>query len=109
MTRLSDIRKQIAKQRGVEFKKLSRKLVPIAETDAIFAKSSLMRMLEFKHKSPIDKLIEKGTIYEVGKQLSISPSTVSKWRQLIYVAKNSAFFDTFQPDQIEKKEETSGN
>jgi len=95
VTRASEIRKQILKQRGVEFNKLTRKVKPVQLFPAPFSKSSLMQLLESRHNTSIESLISTGTIYEVGRVLDVSPSTISKWRKLISEARDKEFFEQF--------------
>jgi len=96
VTKASDIRKRILKQRGVEFKRLSRKPVPVEELPAPFPKTNLMRLVELKFKDKLENLISTGTIYEVGKRLGVDASTVSKWRKLVSEAKENEFFKQFR-------------
>ena len=93
---LSEIRKQILKQRGVEFKKLSKKVVPVVDIPTPYTKTNLMKLLELKHKDTIENLIMEGTIYEVERRLDIDATTVSKWRKLINEAKQQEFFEQFK-------------
>lgn len=92
---LKEIRQQILKQRGVEFKKLSKKVIPVTEIPTSYTKTNLMKLLELKHNDTIENLIMKGTIYEVERRLDIDASTVSKWRKLINEAKQQEFFEQF--------------
>ena len=96
MTRPSDIRRCILKQRGIEFKKLSRKSVSIEETLSLYKKTNLMKLLELRHKEKLESLISRGTIYEVGKRLGVSGAVISKWRKRIAEAKDKAFFEQFK-------------
>ena len=93
---LKDIRKQVMKQRGKEFKRLTRQPVSIDETPAPYHKSNLMRLIEVKHKNTLDNLIYKGTIYEVEKRLGVDATTISKWRRIITKARDKEFFDSFK-------------
>ena len=95
MTVQSDIRKRLLKQRGVEFKRLSRKPIPLAELPSSYPKSNLMRLIEMKFKAKLEDLIFIGTIYEVEKRLGVDATTISKWRKLITNAKNMEFFEQF--------------
>jgi hypothetical protein len=90
------IRARILKQRGVEFKKLTRKPVKHADIPTPFAKSRLMQLLELRYEQPIEKFIFKGTIYEAARVHNISPATVYKWRTLITTARDKEFFDQFK-------------
>lgn len=85
MTQLHKVRKSILKQRGVELAPHTRKPVPYDELPVPYIKTNLMKLLELKHSQRIEELISKnkGTIYQVAKQLDIDASTVSKWRTLI--------------------------
>lgn len=96
MTRPSDIRKRILKQRGVELKRLSRKPVPIEEVPASFPKSTLMRLVELKFKNKLENLIFTGTIYDVEKRLGVDATTISKWRKIVEEAKDKEFFAQFK-------------
>ncbi|KKL65129.1 hypothetical protein LCGC14_2158100, partial [marine sediment metagenome] len=96
MTRPSDIRKRILKQRGVELKKLSRKPIPIEETPTPYKKSALMRLTELRFRCRLDDLIFKGTIYEVERAIGVDATTVSKWRKLITEARDAEFFSQFK-------------
>lgn len=95
-TRLSEIRKNILKQRGVELKKLSRKPVPVEELPAPYPKSTLMRLVELRFKDRLENIIFTGTIYDVAKRLDIDASTVSKWRKLVSEARDREFFSQFK-------------
>lgn len=94
--RPSDIRKHILKQRGVEFKRLSRKPVPIEDTPSIFKKTILMRLTELRFKNKLENLIFTGTIYEAGKRLEVDPTTIYGWRKIVNEARNKEFFDQFK-------------
>ena len=96
MTRPSDIRKRILKQRGVEFKRLSRKPVLVADLPASYPKTTLMKLIELRFKDKLDNLIFTGTIYEVERRLGIDATTISKWRRLIEKAKEKEFFEQFR-------------
>ena len=96
MTRVSDIRKRLLKQRGVEFKRLSRKPVSVEELPASFEKSTLMKLTELRFKERLENLIFTGTIYEVEKRLGVDASTISKWRKLIQESKDKEFFAQFK-------------
>ena len=96
MTRLSDIRKKILKQRGVELRRLTRKPVPIEELPSIFPKTTLMRLVEMKFKEKLENLIFIGTIYEVERRLSVDASTISKWRKIIKESQRKEFFEQFK-------------
>lgn len=50
---------------------------------AAFHKTHLMKYIELQFGEPLDKLIAKGTIYEVGKRLGVDYSTISKWRKMV--------------------------
>ena len=96
MTRPSDIRKRILKQRGIEFKRLSRKPVSVEELPAPYEKSILMKLIELRFKTHLEDLIFEGTIYEVEHRLGVDASTISKWRKLITEAKDREFFEQFR-------------
>ena len=96
--RPSDIRKKILKQRGVEFKRLSRKPVPVAELPSAFTKSTLMRLTEMKFKDRLENLIFTGTIYDVEKRIKVDASTISKWRKLILHTQDEEFFNQFKEE-----------
>ena len=96
MTRVSDIRKRLLKQRGVEFRRLSRKPVSVEELPAPFEKSTLMKLTELRFKERLENLIFTGTIYEVEKRLGVDASTISKWRKLIQESKDKEFFAQFK-------------
>ena len=96
MTRASDIRKQLLKQRGVELKRLTRKPIPIEETAAPYKKTALMRLTELRFKAKLDDLIFKGTIYEVERALGVDATTVSKWRKVVTAARDKEFFEQFK-------------
>ena len=96
MTRPSDIRKRILKQRGVELKRLSRKPVLIADLPAPYPKTALMKLVELRHRDKLDNLIFTGTIYEVEKRLGVDATTISKWRKLIGQAKEKEYFEQFR-------------
>ena len=95
-TDLGTIRRRLIKSRGVEFKKLSRKPIPIEEVSTLYKKTNLMRLTELRFKDKPANLISKGTIYEVGRKLGINATTVSKWRKLITQAKDAEFFAQFE-------------
>ena len=88
----SKIRKNILKQRGVELAKHTRKPITVDDLPSSFRKTSLMRYIELKHSAHLEDLIMQGNIYELGKQLGVSASTISKWRKAI----NEAFWDNFE-------------
>uniref|UniRef100_A0A6M3JLD5 Uncharacterized protein n=1 Tax=viral metagenome TaxID=1070528 RepID=A0A6M3JLD5_9ZZZZ len=92
---LSSIRKQILKQRKIEFKKLSRKPISILDSPVPFKKTNLMRLTEMKFDRKIEQLIRSGTIYELEKKLGVDASTISKWRKLIRTARDAEFFEQF--------------
>ena len=96
MTRPSDIRKKILKQRGVELARLTRKPVPIEELPSAFPKSTLMRLIELRFKDKLENLIFAGTIYVVGKKLGVNQTTISKWRKIVNEAKRKEFFEQFK-------------
>jgi hypothetical protein len=43
-------------------------------------KTALMLLIEAEHGRPIEELITEGEIAEIGRDLGIDASTVSKWR-----------------------------
>ena len=92
MTRPSDIRKRILKQRGVELKKHTRKPVHVAELPSPYHKTRLMQLVEHQQGQRLEFLIYTGTIYDVEKRLGVDASTISKWRKLI----DAAFFKQFE-------------
>ena len=94
--RPSDIRKKILKQRGVEFKRLSRKPVPIEELPSAYPKSTLMRLTEMKFKNKLENIIMEGTIYEVEKRIGVDSTTISKWRKIIQESQRKEFFEQFK-------------
>ncbi|KKM92850.1 hypothetical protein LCGC14_1214220 [marine sediment metagenome] len=96
MTRPSDIRKRLLKQRGVELKRLSRKPIPLEESPTPYRKTNLMRLVEYRFKAKLDDLIFKGTIYEVERAVGVDATTVSKWRKLITAARDAEFFGQFK-------------
>ena len=98
--RTGDIRRRLLKQRGVVFKKLSRKPQHISDVPVPFKKSNLMKLLELRHNDKIENLIRTGTIYEVEKRLGVDATTISKWRALILEARNQEFLDQFKADPI---------
>jgi len=94
--RASEIRKKILKQRGVEFKRLSRKPVPVEELPSAFPKSTLMRLVEMKFKDKLENLIMEGTIYEVERKVGVDATTISKWRKIIQESQRKEFFTQFK-------------
>ena len=92
MTRPSDIRKRILKQRGVEFKKHTRKPAHVSELQSPYHKTRLMQLVEHQQGQRLELLIYTGTIYDVEKRLGVDASTISKWRKLI----DAAFFKQFE-------------
>jgi len=96
LTRISDIRKKILKQRSVEFKRLSRKPVPLEELPSAFPKSTLMRLTEMKFRDKLENLIMEGTIYEVEKKIGVDATTISKWRKVIQESQRKEFFEQFR-------------
>jgi len=95
--RNAHIRKKILSKKGVaELKKHSRKPVSHDELATPYKKTSLMKYLELKHHQAIEKLIETGTIYEVGKRLKLHPTTIYYWRRIIEDARNTEFFNQFK-------------
>lgn len=83
MTRPSDIRKRLLKQRGVELARMTRKPVTVDDLPSQFHKTRAMCYTELKYGDRLEKLLYKGTIYEVGQKLGVHPSTVSKWKKII--------------------------
>lgn len=90
-TRLSDLRKNIKQQRGIEFSKHTRKPTHISELPTPYKKTRLMQLTEYRFNERLENLIFTGTIYEVEKKLGVDASTISKWRKLI----DEAFFGQF--------------
>ena len=93
MTRPSDIRRRILKQRKVQLAPHSRKPITHDDAPSSFPKSRLMKYIELKYNDTLEHLISKGTIYEVAKRLDINYTTVSKWRKLI---RETEFFGRFE-------------
>jgi transposase len=91
-TRLSEIRKRIQKQRGVELKKHTRKPTHISDLPTPYKKTRLMQLIEYRFNIKLEKLIFTGTIYEVEKKIGVDASTISKWRKII----DEAFFKQFE-------------
>lgn len=92
-TRPSDIRKRILKQRGVEFKKHTRKPVSADQLPSAYKKTRLMQLIELRYGQRLENILFTGeTIYELEKKLGVDASTISKWRKFI----NEAFFEQFQ-------------
>ena len=98
MSTASNIRKKIMKQRGVEFKKLSRKPVKVKSPafPAPYKKTRLMELLELRFQTRIEDLIFKGSIYDVEKRLGVDATTISKWRTFILKEREKEFFDKFK-------------
>lgn len=90
--RPSEIRKRILKQRGVELKRLTRKPTHVSELPSPYHKTRLMQLVEHQQGQRLENIIYKGTIYTVGKLLSVNYSTISKWRKII----DAAFFEQFE-------------
>lgn len=82
MTKKS-LRTMILEKRGIGLAPRTRRPISIDEIKWPYHKTTLMELLEIKHKLPIHKLLLDGSIYAVGKKLGIDPSTVSKWRTQI--------------------------
>lgn len=91
-TSAAELRRRVIKQRGVEFKKGSRKPISVDQLPSPYKKTRLMQLIELRHGERLENLIYKGTIYEVEKRLGVDASTVSKWRKII----DSAFFKQFE-------------
>ena len=91
MTRVSDIRKRLLKQRGVELKRLTRKPVTVDDLPSLFPKTRLMRYIELKFGKRLEHLIMSGTLDEQEKKLGIDKTTISKWRKVI----NEVFWNDF--------------
>ncbi len=85
-------RRKILEDRGVELKKGTRKPVPIHQLPSSYPKTTLMQFIELKHKTRLENLIFKGTIYDIEKKLGVDATTISKWRRII----NKAFFKQFE-------------
>jgi hypothetical protein len=99
MPSISSIKKKILRQRGIgSMSKGSRTPVSIADTPAVYHKTVTMKLMEIKYSLPIDQLIFEGTIYEAGKRLRLAPSTISKWRRRITLAKEKAFWSNFKKE-----------
>ena len=93
---LSEIRRRILRQQGIEFKKLTRKPVTFDRLPSPYKKSRLMQLIELRHGKRLDDIIFKGTIYEVEKLIGVDASTISKWRKLICEARDKEFFEQFK-------------
>ena len=99
-TPVSEIRKRIQKQRGIDFKPKTKKVVTIEQQPTPFPKSNLMRLLELRHRKSIEELLyQGGTIYEVAKKLDIDATTVSKWRKLMSEASDKEFWNKMKEEQ----------
>jgi len=94
MTRPQDIRRKITKQRGVEFKKHSRKPISVDQLPSPYKKTRLMQLIELRHSTRLEKLIYKGTIYDVEKKIGVDATTIYKWRKII----DTAFFKQFEEE-----------
>lgn len=88
----AEIRRRIKKQRGVEFKKHSRKPISVDQLPSPYKKTRLMQLIELRHGQRLETLIYTGTIYDVEKKLGVDASTISKWRKII----DAAFFGQFK-------------
>ncbi len=93
-TRLSDIRKRLLQQRGVELKRMTRKPVTADDLPSQFPKTRAMKYLELKHGKKLEDIIMIGNIYVLERKLGIDASTISKWRKLI----NESFWDKFDKE-----------
>ena len=59
-------------------------IVPIEDAPTPFTKTTLMKLLEVKHKKSITVLLFiHDNIYVTAKDLGISPSVVSRWKKRI--------------------------
>ena len=59
-------------------------IVPIEDAPTPFVKTTMMKLLEVKHKKSITVLLfANDNIYETAKVLDISPSVVSRWKKRI--------------------------
>ena len=83
MTRPSEIRSRLLKQRGVELKRLTRKPVTVDDLPSRFRKTRTMRYIELKFGKCLEDLIMSGTIDYQAKRLGLDRSTICKWRKVI--------------------------
>lgn len=84
------IKQKILKQRGIAgFKPYTRTPLTHDEYETDFHKTPLMKYLEVKHRCSIEELLSSGTNYELEKQLGVDFTTISKWRKLIKLARQS--------------------
>ena len=59
-------------------------VVPIEDAPTPFVKTTMMKLLEVKHKKSITVLLfTNDNIYDTAKDLDISPSVVSRWKKRI--------------------------
>jgi hypothetical protein len=84
-TPISHLRKQILKQAGKYPTPRSKKMVIAAELPDLFPKTHTMKLLEYEHNIPIEKIIFKGSLNEVVRYIRgrVDRSTISKWRKHI--------------------------
>ena len=104
-TRLSDLRKNIKKQRGIEFAKHTRKPTHISELPVPYRKTRLMQLIEYRFNERLENLIFTGTIYEVERKLGVDASTISKWRKII----DEAFFGLFSAQTADDEKQYKKN
>lgn len=80
-----DIREKILKEHGLisqqRAKGKQRRLVIQPPYIPIASKTTLMELLETRHKKPIQKLLLAGSLTVVAKNLGIDFTTVSKWKK----------------------------
>ena len=96
---LKDVRRQVLKQRNVQLRPRTKRVVTIDDMPAEFNKTQLMKYIELKYSKPIDTIIWEGTLDEVANKYDIDRSTVSKWRSKIEKEKEEhqqlKFFERF--------------
>jgi len=94
-TPTAKLRRKVLKDRNILLTKHTKKPITHDELPSPFKKSNLMRLTELKHHDKLDNLVFKGTIYDTGKKLGVSPSTISKWRKLISTTREDEFWKQF--------------
>ena len=94
-TKTGDIKRRILKQRGVELQHLTRRPITHDDLPSIYPKTRLMKYVELKFSSKLEKLIFTGTLRAVSKKLGVDYSTISKWRTIISDAEDREFFKQF--------------
>ena len=83
------IRQKILKQRGIVFAPQTKAILTHDESDVKFSKSPLMRYLELKYSQSIEDILSSGSNYELESRLGVDFTTISKWRKLIRLSKQS--------------------